>query len=37
VSACTHQKEIGVMFNPLTGGWMLAGDTDVNYMVTAKK
>jgi 2-polyprenyl-6-hydroxyphenyl methylase/3-demethylubiquinone-9 3-methyltransferase len=30
-------KEIGVMFNPLTGGWILAGDTDVNYMVTAKK
>jgi hypothetical protein len=21
------------MFNPLTGGWILAGDTDVNYMV----
>lgn len=31
----TH--ETGVMFNPLTGGWMLASDTDVNYMVTAKK
>ena len=30
-------KETGVMFNPLTGGWMLAGDTDVNYMVVAKK
>lgn len=31
----TH--EIGVMFNPLTGGWMLASDMDVNYMVAAKK
>ena len=28
-------KETGVMFNPLTGGWMLASDTDVNYMVVA--
>lgn len=30
-------KEAGVMFNPLSGGFMLANDTDVNYMVVAKK
>ncbi|MBP6013772.1 MAG: bifunctional 2-polyprenyl-6-hydroxyphenol methylase/3-demethylubiquinol 3-O-methyltransferase UbiG [Alphaproteobacteria bacterium] len=30
-------SETGVMFNPLTGGWLLARDTDVNYMVVAKK
>jgi 2-polyprenyl-6-hydroxyphenyl methylase/3-demethylubiquinone-9 3-methyltransferase len=29
--------ETGVMFNPLTGGWLLSSDTDVNYMVAAKK
>jgi 2-polyprenyl-6-hydroxyphenyl methylase/3-demethylubiquinone-9 3-methyltransferase len=29
--------ESGVMFNPLTGGWLLSSDTDVNYMVAAKK
>jgi 2-polyprenyl-6-hydroxyphenyl methylase/3-demethylubiquinone-9 3-methyltransferase len=30
-------NETGVMFNPLSGGFMLANDTDVNYMVVAKK
>lgn len=30
-------SETGVMFNPLTGGWLLARDMDVNYMVVAKK
>ncbi|NOT42329.1 MAG: bifunctional 2-polyprenyl-6-hydroxyphenol methylase/3-demethylubiquinol 3-O-methyltransferase UbiG [Alphaproteobacteria bacterium] len=30
-------KETGVMFNPLSGGFLLANDTDVNYMVVAKK
>jgi 2-polyprenyl-6-hydroxyphenyl methylase/3-demethylubiquinone-9 3-methyltransferase len=30
-------KEVGVMFNPLSGGFMLASDTDVNYMVVARK
>lgn len=29
--------ETGVMFNPLSGGWLLSSDTDVNYMVAAKK
>ncbi|MDZ4868995.1 MAG: bifunctional 2-polyprenyl-6-hydroxyphenol methylase/3-demethylubiquinol 3-O-methyltransferase UbiG [Alphaproteobacteria bacterium] len=29
--------ESGVMFNPLTGQWLLTSDTDVNYMVAAKK
>lgn len=29
--------ETGVMFNPLTGGWLLSTDTDVNYMVAARK
>jgi 2-polyprenyl-6-hydroxyphenyl methylase / 3-demethylubiquinone-9 3-methyltransferase len=29
--------ETGVMFNPLSGGWMLSSDTDVNYMVAATK
>ncbi len=29
--------ESGVMFNPLTGGWLLSSDTDVNYMVAATK
>lgn len=29
--------ETGVMFNPLTGQWLLTSDTDVNYMVVAKK
>ena len=29
--------ESGVMFNPLTGQWQLTSDTDVNYMVVAKK
>jgi len=29
--------ETGVMFNPLTGGWLRSSDTDVNYMVAAKK
>jgi 2-polyprenyl-6-hydroxyphenyl methylase / 3-demethylubiquinone-9 3-methyltransferase len=29
--------ESGVMFNPLTGQWLLTTDTDVNYMVAAKK
>jgi 2-polyprenyl-6-hydroxyphenyl methylase/3-demethylubiquinone-9 3-methyltransferase len=30
-------NETGVMFNPLSGGFVLANDTDVNYMVVAKK
>ena len=30
-------KETGVMFNPLSGKWMLSSDTDVNYMVVATK
>ena len=30
-------QETGVMFNPLTGGWLLARVMDVNYMVVAKK
>lgn len=29
--------ESGVMFNPLTGQWLLSSDTDVNYMVAATK
>jgi 2-polyprenyl-6-hydroxyphenyl methylase/3-demethylubiquinone-9 3-methyltransferase len=29
--------ETGVMFNPLSGRWQLSSDTDVNYMVSAKK
>lgn len=29
--------ETGVMFNPLSGQWLLTTDTDVNYMVAAKK
>jgi 2-polyprenyl-6-hydroxyphenyl methylase / 3-demethylubiquinone-9 3-methyltransferase len=29
--------ETGVMFNPLAGQWLLTSDTDVNYMVAAKK
>jgi 2-polyprenyl-6-hydroxyphenyl methylase / 3-demethylubiquinone-9 3-methyltransferase len=29
--------ETGVMFNPLTGQWLLTTDTDVNYMVAARK
>ena len=31
------RSETGIMFNPLTGGWMLSTDTDVNYMVVAEK
>ncbi len=31
------QAETGVMFNPLSGRWMLASDMDVNYMVAATK
>ena len=30
-------SETGVMFNPLSGRWMLSSDQDVNYMVAAKK
>ncbi|MEQ1752769.1 MAG: bifunctional 2-polyprenyl-6-hydroxyphenol methylase/3-demethylubiquinol 3-O-methyltransferase UbiG [Micropepsaceae bacterium] len=29
--------ESGVMFNPLTGQWILSTDTDVNYMVLSEK
>ncbi len=29
--------ETGVMFNPLSGRWMLSSDMDVNYMVVAVK
>ena len=29
--------ETGVMFNPLSGKWMLASDRDVNYMVVAAR
>lgn len=31
----THEQ--GVMFNPLTGQWILSSDTDVNYMVVSEK
>ncbi len=31
------RSETGVMFNPLTGGWLLSTDTDVNYMLVAEK
>jgi 2-polyprenyl-6-hydroxyphenyl methylase / 3-demethylubiquinone-9 3-methyltransferase len=31
------KAETGVMFNPLSGGWMLSRDMDVNYMVVAAK
>lgn len=31
------KTETGVMFNPLSGRWMLASDMDVNYMVAATK
>ena len=31
------QTETGVMFNPLSGRWMLSSDMDVNYMVAATK
>ncbi len=27
----------GVVFNPLSGRWSLSGDTDVNYMVSARR
>lgn len=33
----TVGHETGVMFNPLTGKWMLSTDMDVNYMVVAVK
>ena len=33
----TTKAESGVMFNPLTGRWMLSSDMDVNYMVVAAK
>ncbi|MDZ4739427.1 MAG: bifunctional 2-polyprenyl-6-hydroxyphenol methylase/3-demethylubiquinol 3-O-methyltransferase UbiG [Alphaproteobacteria bacterium] len=36
-SGLNGRNETGVMFNPLTGGWMLSADTDVNYMVVAEK
>ena len=29
--------ETGVMYNPLSGEWMLSSDTDVNYMLVAVK
>jgi 2-polyprenyl-6-hydroxyphenyl methylase/3-demethylubiquinone-9 3-methyltransferase len=31
------RNETGVMYNPLTGGWMLSSDTDVNYMIVSEK
>jgi 2-polyprenyl-6-hydroxyphenyl methylase/3-demethylubiquinone-9 3-methyltransferase len=31
------KAETGVMFNPLTGQWLLSSDMDVNYMVVAAK
>lgn len=30
-------NETGVVFNPLSGGWTLSADTDVNYMLVAQK
>jgi len=33
----TVMSETGVMFNPLSGRWMLSSDMDVNYMVAAAK
>jgi 2-polyprenyl-6-hydroxyphenyl methylase / 3-demethylubiquinone-9 3-methyltransferase len=30
-------SERGMIFNPLGAGWMLAGDTDVNYFVAAQR
>ena len=33
----TVGSETGVMFNPLSGKWMLTSDMDVNYMVVAAK
>jgi 2-polyprenyl-6-hydroxyphenyl methylase/3-demethylubiquinone-9 3-methyltransferase len=33
----TVTKETGVMFNPLSGKWLLSSDADVNYMVVATK
>ncbi len=27
----------GIIFNPLTGEWRRGADTDVNYMIAAKK
>jgi 2-polyprenyl-6-hydroxyphenyl methylase/3-demethylubiquinone-9 3-methyltransferase len=29
------RTETGVMFNPISGRWMLSSDRDVNYMVVA--
>lgn len=31
------RHETGVMYNPLSGQWMLSPDTDVNYMLVATK
>ncbi len=38
--ADTHlvaEAPVGVSYNPLTGQWSLSGDTDVNYMVVARR
>ncbi len=31
------RHETGVMYNPLSGQWMLSSDTDVNYMLVATR
>lgn len=31
------KNETGVMYNPLSGEWILSSDTDVNYMLVAEK
>lgn len=33
----TVERPMGVSYNPLQEGWKLSGDTDVNYMIVAKK
>lgn len=33
----TSLKTAGIVYNPLTGRWSLSDDTDVNYMIAARK
>jgi 2-polyprenyl-6-hydroxyphenyl methylase / 3-demethylubiquinone-9 3-methyltransferase len=36
-AGCQEKKRVGVVYDPLRGGWRLSSDTSVNYMIAAKQ
>jgi 2-polyprenyl-6-hydroxyphenyl methylase/3-demethylubiquinone-9 3-methyltransferase len=34
---CREKKRVGVVYDPLRGGWRLSRDTGVNYMIATKR